>query len=32
MIDYLYPELATLALFVVAILGMIALLYISTQW
>lgn len=32
LIDYLFPEIATVALFVVAILGMIALLYISTQW
>lgn len=32
LIDYLYPEIATVALFVLAILGMIALLYISTRW
>ncbi|ELY44330.1 hypothetical protein C495_10524 [Natronorubrum sulfidifaciens JCM 14089] len=32
MIDYLYPEIATTVLFVLAILGMIALLYISTRW
>ena len=32
MIDALYPEIATIALFVLAVLGMIALLYISTRW
>ncbi|SIR95750.1 hypothetical protein SAMN05421752_1068 [Natronorubrum thiooxidans] len=31
MIDYLYPEIATAALFALTILGMIALLYISTK-
>lgn len=31
-VDYLFPEIATILLFVIAILGMIALLYISTQW
>lgn len=31
-IEFLFPEIATALLFVVAILGMIALLYISTQW
>ncbi|SDJ98164.1 hypothetical protein SAMN04515672_2035 [Natronorubrum texcoconense] len=31
-VEYLFPEIATVALFVVAILGMIALLYISIKW
>lgn len=31
-IESLFPEIATVALFVVAILGMIALLYISIEW
>lgn len=31
-IDALYPEVATIALFTLAILGMIALLYISIKW
>ncbi len=31
-VEYLFPELATAALFIVAILGMIALLYISLKW
>ena len=32
MIDRLYPEIATIALFVIAIVCMIALLYISLTW
>ncbi|SIR28703.1 hypothetical protein SAMN05421809_0869 [Natronorubrum daqingense] len=32
LLEYLFPEIATIALFTIAILGMIALLYISTQW
>lgn len=32
LIDVLFPEIATIALFSIAVLGMIALLYISTQW
>ncbi len=32
LLEFLFPEIATVALFAVAILGMIALLYISTQW
>ncbi len=31
-VDLLFPEIATAALFVVAIIGMIVLLYISTRW
>lgn len=32
MIESLFPEVATAALFVIVIVCMIALLYISTQW
>ncbi len=32
MIGRLYPEIATIALFVIAIVAMIALLYISITW
>lgn len=32
MIDYLFPEIATILLFLVAIICMIVLLYISTKW
>ena len=32
LIDQLYPEIATIVLFVIALLSMLALLYISLKW
>ena len=32
MLDRLYPEIATIVLFVIAVISLIALLYISLKW
>lgn len=32
MVEYLFPEVATVVLFLIAIIGMAVLVYISTQW